>query len=169
MKKIFKSFTLIEILIVIALLGALAAALLATLDPFEQFKKGTDTGTINTASNLHKGIVNYYATKNFMPWCTDAQTCTDPTESTAKSLENTVINNIVQTGELKSDFAQLAGGQLENIYITGTNNPPIVSICYKPISKSFANNPNTKYNKNGSQINGCPSGNPADNCYYCVK
>lgn len=168
MKKL-KAFTLIEILIVIALLGALAAALLATLDPFEQFKKGTDTGTINTASNLQKSIVNYYATKNYMPWCSDAQNCNDPNQAVASSLENSVIANIITTGELKADFVQLAGGQLGNIFLTGTNDPPTIAVCYRPISKSFASNPNTKYNKDGTLATGCPSGNPADNCYYCVK
>ncbi|PJE63249.1 Tfp structural protein, partial [Candidatus Roizmanbacteria bacterium CG10_big_fil_rev_8_21_14_0_10_39_6] len=42
-----KGFTLIELLIVIALLGTLAVALLAAIDPFEQFKKGTDTARRN--------------------------------------------------------------------------------------------------------------------------
>lgn len=168
MKKI-KSFTLIELLIVIALLGALAVGLLAALDPFEQLKKGTDTGTRNTVSELHGAIIRYYAIKNYMPWCSDAQNCNDPNQVTASSLANTVIANIVSTGELKTDFVQLAGGQLDNIFVTGTNDPPVVSVCYKPVSKSFANNPNTKYNKDGTLAQGCPTGNPASNCYYCVK
>ena len=49
---LLKGFTLIELLIVIALLGALAVGLLAALDPFEQLKKGTDTGTRNTVSEI---------------------------------------------------------------------------------------------------------------------
>ncbi len=165
-----KAFTLIELLIVIALLGALAVGLLAALDPFEQLKKGTDTGTRNTVSELHGAIIRYYAIKNYMPWCSDAQNCNDPNTVTAASLENTAIANIIQTGELKTDFVQLAGGQLGNIYVTGTNDPPVVAVCYKPVSKSFASNPNTKYNQDGTlSTNGCPTGNPADNCYYCVK
>ena len=39
-----KGFTLIELLIVIALLGALAVGLIGAIDPFEQLKKGADTG-----------------------------------------------------------------------------------------------------------------------------
>ncbi|MCX7956057.1 MAG: prepilin-type N-terminal cleavage/methylation domain-containing protein [Patescibacteria group bacterium] len=164
-----KAFTLIELLIVIALLGALAVGLLAALDPFEQLKKGTDTGIRNTVSELHGATIRYYAIKNFMPWCTDANNCNNPNEAAANTLENTVINSIITTGELKSDFVQLAGGQLSNIFVTGTNDPPVVSVCYKPVSKSFASNPNTKYNKNGTLATGCPTGNPASNCYYCIK
>jgi prepilin-type N-terminal cleavage/methylation domain-containing protein len=64
-----KAFTLIELLIVIALLGALAVGLLAALDPFEQLKKGTDTGVRNTVSEVHGAIIRYYAvTGNKMPW-----------------------------------------------------------------------------------------------------
>ena len=48
----FKGFTLIELLIVIALLGALAVGLLATIDPFEQLKKGRDTSKKNTVSEF---------------------------------------------------------------------------------------------------------------------
>lgn len=169
MKK-YKSFTLIELLIVIALLGSLAVGLLAALDPFEQLKKGTDTGIRNTVSELHGAIIRYYAIRNYMPWCSNSQTCTNPNKATALSLENTVINNIIQTGELKPNFVELAGGQLGNIYITGTNDPPVVAVCYKPVSKSFTSNPNTKYNQDGTLSTiGCPTGNPNDNCYYCVK
>ena len=45
MKRQKSGFTLVELLIVIALLGALAIGLIGALDPFEQLKKGTDTGT----------------------------------------------------------------------------------------------------------------------------
>src|SRR3989339_155227 len=76
-----KGFTLIELLIVIALLGALAVGLLAALDPFEQLKKGTDTGVRNTAGEFQGASIRYYAIKNYMPWCSDAQTCTDPSSA----------------------------------------------------------------------------------------
>jgi len=57
MKHFKQGFTLIELLIVIALLGALAVGLLAALDPFEQLKKGDDTGVRNTVSELLGSIV----------------------------------------------------------------------------------------------------------------
>ena len=63
MKKFKSGFTLIELLIVIALLGALAVGLLAALDPFEQLKKGTDTGVRNMVSEIHGSAIRYYAIK----------------------------------------------------------------------------------------------------------
>ena len=42
-------FTLIELLVVIGILGILAAALVATIDPFEQLKKADDAKIKNIA------------------------------------------------------------------------------------------------------------------------
>ena len=173
MKKFSKGFTLIELLIVIALLGALAVGLLAALDPFEQLKKGTDTGTRNTVSEFQGAGIRFYAIKNYMPWCTDADTCTDPTVPVALNdpAMTQPIADIITTGELKTDFVALAGGQLANIYVTGTNDPPTIAVCFKPTSKSFSSNPNTKFMQTGvaDTVLGCPTGDPAVECYWCVK
>lgn len=174
-------FTLIELLIVIALLGALAVGLLAALDPFEQLKKGTDTGTRNTVAEIQGATIRYYSIKNYMPWCTSPAACADPVSPgvLATTLNTPAYNNaidaVVGAGELKTDFVLLAGGQLANITITGANDPPTVSVCYEPTSKSFTNDPNTKYGADGSSPhNGtsggvCPTNIVGDRCYYCVK
>src|SRR3990167_2280277 len=127
-------FTLIELLIVIALLGALAVGLLAALDPFEQLKKGTDTGVRNTVSEIHGAIIRYYGIKNYMPWCTDADTCSDPSALQMDAAGGTtIIDAIVSTGELKNDFAELAGtGTLGKIFVTGVNADATVAVCYAP-------------------------------------
>ena len=167
-----KGFTLIELLIVIALLGALAVGLLAALDPFEQLKKGTDTGVRNTVSEIHGAIIRYYGIKNYMPWCTDADTCSDPSALQMDAAGGTtIIDAIVSTGELKNDFAELAGtGTLGKIFVTGVNADATVAVCYAPTAKSFASDANTKYTNAGVTPNGtCPTNDPADNCYWCVK
>ena len=167
-----KAFTLIELLIVIALLGALAVGLLAALDPFEQLKKGTDTGVRNTVSEIHGAIIRYYGIKNYMPWCSDADTCNDPSAlPMSDAAGTTIINNIITTGELKSDFGELAGaGTLGKIFITGVNADATVTVCFAPTAKSFAAHPNSKFSSSGVTPSGsCPTGNPADNCYWCVK
>jgi len=173
-----KAFTLIELLIVIALLGALAVGLLAALDPFEQLKKGTDTGVRNTATEFHGAVIRYYAIKNMMPWCANSNCTTyrdgsaEPSATQLNNLTNT-INEIVSTGELKNEFIQLAGsGTLSKIYVTGSNSTANITVCFKPTAKSFINDPNTKFNNNGTEVtdNSCKSqgGNRID-CYWCIR
>jgi len=188
MKKFNKGFTLIELLIVIALLGALAVGLLAALDPFEQLKKGTDTGVRNTVSEFHGAIIRYYALKNEMPWCNDptgecgvwldeltSDEITGGT-TTLSDLPNT-IGAIVATGELKSDFETLAGtATLGKIIVFGSNTNAAAEVCYKPTSKSFTNDPNTKYSATDGLVAAesdaaCThDADPAVNdCLWCVK
>ncbi|MBW7960431.1 prepilin-type N-terminal cleavage/methylation domain-containing protein [Patescibacteria group bacterium] len=175
--KNFKGFTLIELLIVIALLGALAVGLLAALDPFEQLKKGTDTGVRNTVSEVHGAIIRFYGIKNYMPWCnSEGENCADISGGVTIDQDSAVgtamISAIVGTGELKKDFTQLAGpGTLKKIYVTGSNDDATVSVCYEPTSKSFLTDPNTKFNSIGKEKNGCPTidGDPAADCFWCVK
>jgi prepilin-type N-terminal cleavage/methylation domain-containing protein len=170
MRKINRGFTLIELLIVIALLGALAVGLLAALDPFEQLKKGTDTGVRNTVSEVHGAVIRYYAIKNYMPWCTAAGACgTEPvgivlTDATM----TTMIANVVGTGELKNDFSTLAGtGTLGKIYVTGVDAAATISVCYRPTAKSFLADANTKYNKSGV-LTACVVTDLLT-CFWCVK
>src|SRR3990167_9472884 len=110
MPKFKKGFTLIELLIVIALLGALAVGLLAALDPFEQLKKGTDTGVRNTVSEFQGAVIRYYAIKNQMPWCAAAD-CSSFNDGLADTVTAKKLSDIPQTvlaventGELKADF-----------------------------------------------------------------
>ena len=156
MKK--RGFTLIELLIVIALLGALAVGLLAALDPFEQLKKGTDTGLRNTVSELHGSIIRYYAIKNGMPWVDNKQG-----DLNAMS---TYIQSVIDTGELKSDFfSLLPQGGLSQIFINGTTES--VTVCFQPKSRSFRSDNNTNFSQYGGHQSGCPDPT-ANSCYWCV-
>lgn len=162
MKK--KAFTLIELLIVIALLGALAVGLLAALDPFEQLKKGTDTGIRNTVSEIHGALIRFYAVKTYMPWST--QVGQPGTVSGVATNYSSYLSSVIDTGELKQDFFQLAGGQLASIYMNG--NEESITVCFQPKSKSFRSDPNTKFSQSGAVDANCPNAN-ASTCYWCVK
>lgn len=61
-------FTLVELLIVIALIGVLAVALMATLNPIEQVNKARDSKFKNDAAEVLAAIERYYATQNYYPW-----------------------------------------------------------------------------------------------------
>lgn len=168
-----KAFTLIELLIVIALLGALAVGLLAALDPFEQLKKGTDTGTRNTVSEVHGAVIRYFAIKNNMPWCPTGIGC--PADPSATDLQTapmiTALDNVIDTGELKADFRALATKELTKIFVTGSQIESTVSVCFRPVSKSFRSDPNTKFDIYGVEITdgSCPDPTGANACYWCVK
>lgn len=161
-----KGFTLIELLIVIALLGALAVGLLATIDPFEQLKKGRDTSLRNTVSELYNANLRYYATKGQFPWGTSATAGSSYPDFTS------AISELINVGELKSRFQELAGsGNLAKIYLNSTSGEHLSS-CFKPESRSFQEDLNTIYDMSGSpSVATCKSqttGSAAD-CYFCIQ
>ena len=78
-----KGFTLIEMLIVIAIIGVLATVLFMAIDPLEQVKKTQDAGKISTAREIMDAAERYYVMNNI-----------DPSPCTAAEL--------VTVGELKS-------------------------------------------------------------------
>jgi prepilin-type N-terminal cleavage/methylation domain-containing protein len=161
-------FTLIELLIVIALLGALAIGLLATIDPFEQLKKGRDTSQRNTTSEFYNASLRYYATKSAFPW---AGTVLSGVAMTAANM-NTAITELVSTGELKSQFATLVGpNNLAKIYVN-SNGTDTVGVCFEPESKSFQKDANTRFDSaGGTTINNCSSQTTGSGaaCFYCVQ
>lgn len=171
--KINSGFTLIELLIVIALLGALAVGLLATVDPFEQLKKGTDTSRRNTVSELYNSMIRYYSVKNAMPWSSDVTALPASNDAmTAASVG--YLTKVIEAGELKPDFIQLAGaGSLQKIFLTSTEDGngvrQNVTVCFLPESKSFSNEANSKYNASGVEGAGCKATGGASACYWCIK
>lgn len=68
-RKIFeKGFTLVELLIVIALIAILSVAVLATINPIEQSNKAKDSTVQNDAAEVMNALERYYTVKNTYPW-----------------------------------------------------------------------------------------------------
>ena len=154
-----KGFTLIELLIVIALLGALAAGLLAAIDPFEQLKKGADTSIRGQAETLYNATIAYYAQRNDLP-----TGLVSGNVYTATNLGG-VISDLASAGELKADFYNLAGtGKLSKIVVSVPNDESVV-VCYTPQSKAFRNDQYTKYNNTGLTIGNCPGSAGCNQCF----
>lgn len=170
--KIESGFTLIELLIVIALLGALAVGLLATVDPFEQLKKGTDTSRRNTTTELWNAAVRYYAQKNDFPWTEDL-TARNLSDSTMTDSSTGYLTKIITAGELKPDFIELAGGSnLSKIFLTSTSVAGVrenVAVCFRPESKSFQIEKNTQFNSDSALRTDCKSQDSTADCYWCIK
>jgi len=161
-----RGFTLIELLIVIALLGALAIGLLATIDPFEQLKKGRDTSTRNTVAEIYNANLRIYATKGQFTWGTTTF------EGQSLTAMGSDISALIQAGELKNRFIDLAGSNnLAKIFVTSTS-PEHESVCFRPESKSFQADPVTIYDQTAGTTNiaTCKSqpGGTAD-CYLCIQ
>lgn len=176
-------FTLIELLIVIALLGALAVGLIGALDPFEQLKKGTDTGTRDLVNQMQTAAIRYYSIKNNMPWCPTGTGCpADPSGTTLGTAPigpgataGTAIANMILAGELKASFDQLNAPNVAKVFVTGSQVLNTVTVCYSPTSKSFQADPNTKYTVNTGVtedpvVGGvCKSHGGVTDCFWCVK
>jgi len=108
-------FTLVELLIVIALIGVLAAALVATLNPIEQINKARDARFKNDASELLAALERYYASTQSYPWV-DGTTYTIESEygETAETVgvngvgvcgdTCSVNGSLITSGELKPAF-----------------------------------------------------------------
>ncbi|MBI4064896.1 prepilin-type N-terminal cleavage/methylation domain-containing protein [Candidatus Gottesmanbacteria bacterium] len=161
-----KGFTLIELLIVIALLGALAIGLLATIDPFEQLKKGRDTSVRNTVSEFYNASLRYYSNKSAFPWAGTALT------GSALSGLSAQVSELVSAGELKTQFWTLVGTTaLAKMYVT-SNGTDSVGVCFQPESKSFQKDINSKWDSaGGTSIVNCSSQTSGSgaSCYYCVQ
>ena len=161
-------FTLIELLVVIGILGILAAALVATIDPFEQLNKGSDARTENTLVEFQNGLLRYYTLRGQLPWNDVDDDCMAGAAPASSSIESisACLDDLIAQGELKASFAN--SPDLPNIYVTeeSTNN---VVLCYEPISKSKQRDVNTIYDIAGAAGTDCKSAGGATDCYWCSR
>jgi len=173
-----KGFTLIELLVVIGILGILATALIATIDPFEQLRKANDSNVKNTMVEFLNANLRYYTTHSAMPWApvTDGgyTGCGAPTANLGTVSTATLnvtggtecVAGLIADGELKTSFTN-ASGILSKINISGAGNT--ATACYLPESKSGQRDPEAKYAKVGTVTTGCKSQTSAGtDCYYCA-
>lgn len=70
-KKISKGFTLVELLVVIAVIGILAAVILIAMDPGEQMARGRDASRKMSIAQLGHALQNYYTSQSQFPGTAD--------------------------------------------------------------------------------------------------
>lgn len=109
-----KAFTLVELLIVIALIAILSVAVLATINPIEQTNKARDASMKNDAAEVLNAYERYYASQNAYPWnlvgTTVPSTWVGAFDSTApefgvvNDLNTGATGALIVTSELKSAF-----------------------------------------------------------------
>jgi len=155
-----KGFTMIELLIVIAVLGILAIAVLAAINPIEQINRGRDTGSRSDAEQLLSAIDRYNASQMLWPW-QDASTddnfvdwvpvsATEPAGGSctmllnlAKDPTNTACPG---TDEVKASFVnRITDPAYNSLYIEYGGGPgDSVYVCFNPQSGSFAKETDTR-------------------------
>lgn len=157
-------FTMIELLIVIAILGILAVAVLSAINPIEQINRGRDTGSRSDAEQLISAIDRFYAMTGYYPWneavnedpeinpFTEANT-TDFTAtgtlltacpvlyrlSEVPAGSAAACNNEPGTQELKLGFVSKLDGTTDNpLFIYhGPNSYDSTYVCFAPQSNAF--------------------------------
>ncbi len=161
-----------ELLIVIGVLGILAAGLLAAIDPFEQLKKARDTNNRSAAIEFLGASQRYYTTHGYLPWfkpgaltgsydtanCPDAPwTVIRPAVSTAtypRSYVEIGLGSGIADG-VKSCLTNTLGtdGEIKTTFFDGLKTPLYVlsgsstkvAVCFAPEGKSSRSDAQTKY------------------------
>ncbi len=167
-----KGFTLMELLIVIGVLGILAAGLLAAIDPFEQLKKARDTNNRSAAIEFLGASQRYYTTHGYLPWFKPAgvgaydANCVD-TADTWGPIRTDASTTIYPRKALKVDLDLAAGnvvydciqntlgtdGEIKSTFFAGLKTPIYimsgsttnVGVCFAPEGKSNLSDAQTKY------------------------
>jgi prepilin-type N-terminal cleavage/methylation domain-containing protein len=150
-----KGFTMIELLIVIAVLGVLAVAVLSAINPIEQINRGRDTSSKSDAEQLLSAIDRYNASQQVWPW-QDASDDDDViawsqvtaalagTEASCPILSNLRYDDTDATcqgtDEIKMAFVNRVTGERYNaLYMDyGGDAGDSVHVCYSPQSRSFS-------------------------------
>jgi prepilin-type N-terminal cleavage/methylation domain-containing protein len=174
MNKPNKGFTLMELLIVIGVLGILAAGLLAAIDPFEQLKKARDTNNRSGATELLSATQRYYATHGYLPWFKpgagagtfDEANCptadwssirpvTPDISYTAPGREAVKVAVDITAGGIYSCLTNTLGtdGEIKATFFNGLKTPVYImsgsptssAVCFAPEGKSNLSDPQTKY------------------------
>lgn len=121
--RIQKGFTLIELLIVIAVLGVLAAVVLAAINPLEQLKRGRDSGRLSGVAQIGHGMTALITNQNMSAPPTNAVGDFFATTDfqTAMKGAGELVNVITAPGT-GSKCTQAAAHYNEGTYCYQTNN-----------------------------------------------
>lgn len=85
------AFTLVELLIVIALIAILSVAVLATINPIEQSNKAKDSTVQNDAAEVMNAYERFYASSQSYPWMVYGPLNGKPSVDTAMLLRSDTV------------------------------------------------------------------------------
>jgi len=143
---------MIELLIVIAVLGVLAVAVLSAINPIEQINRGKDTGLRSDAEQLLSASDRFYTASGYYPWMLSAQSINkavtpmvpiDTATQTFGTDAQQVLTNLSSGGaaEIKASFVtRIVGSTVKHLslYYSGVDGESTY-VCFIPNSSSFRN------------------------------
>lgn len=148
-----KGFTLVELLIVIGLLGAIALIVIAAINPIEQANRARDTRLKGDGSQLVSAVERYFAAKSDFPWVVEG-TATNNDEAfgfanaSAASVgicgdascgtDGELITSLELKTEFRNrDFIKNATDDFQSLFVgKAIGSSSSVYACFVPTSKS---------------------------------
>ena len=106
------------------------------------------------------------------PAATRVSDVTGPLGFNTGTMPARCLDQLVAEGELKATFP-VQYAILNKLWITDTtpvgSTATSVAICFDPESKSESTRPETKYNKNPTDVTVCDPATPNNTCYWCAQ
>lgn len=150
-------FTMIELLIVIAILGILAVLVLSAINPLEQINRGRDTSKRSDAEQLLSAVERFNAFQTTFPWRDDGNdtmqistfpqvTATDPQTTSGCAMLDKLAQGdgaaCVGTEELKASYLNRVTGfaNARALYIYNADSDDTSNntyVCFSPESNAF--------------------------------
>ena len=151
-----RGFTLVELLIVIALIAILSVAVLATINPIEQSNKARDASFKNDAAEVLNAFERYYTSSSRYPWMdvrgigVSSVSDTIVVGSTSPAFGVVGVGDtpglLISTSELKNSFAgkdpfQASAAEEDKMYVVHNGDTNDNYVCFHP--KAAANRSQT--------------------------
>jgi len=126
-----RGFTLVEMLIVIAIIGVLAVAVLSAINPVEQMRKARDTRRKSNAAELLNAVERYYTTNETYGTAYTVGAGNDCTTAIANQVVAADLADLTATNELKAEFVNRIGTADNYLYSAVDATSELVLVCFQ--------------------------------------